>query len=142
MIIAVDFDGFLFKEGGWPFVGEPLLDNIKFVKKLQADGNRLILWTCRTKEPLQRAIDACKSYGIEFVAVNEDDPELDWPHGNSRKVYADIYLDDRVHNPEQKRAIENIVAYLEKWKDQLQFTNPPFPSILLDIEHLINKYKA
>ena len=96
MIVAVDFDGTLFEEGGYPYVGAPIKETIDLVLRLQEKGVRLILWTCRTGEPLERAVKACESYGIHFVAINQDDPLHPWREGNSRKVYADFYIDDRV----------------------------------------------
>lgn len=97
MVIAVDFDGFLFIDG-YPFVGRPIMRNINFVKTLYDHGVRLILWTCRAGKSLDRAVEACNSYGIYFVAVNDDDPILKklWKDPQSRKIYADYYLDDRI----------------------------------------------
>ncbi len=81
-------------------MGAPLLRNIERVRKMQEDGHRLILWTCRSGLPLERAVEACKEYGITFVAVNQNDPLNDWPDPMSSKVYADYYFDDRAINPE------------------------------------------
>lgn len=96
-VIAVDFDDFLFKNA-YPMVGKPLIKNIKMVKKLQAKGHRIILWSCRDGLPLKRAVKACKAQGLKFVAINDDDPVLKAKWGNnpqSRKIYADLYLDDK-----------------------------------------------
>ena len=43
--------------------------NIETLKKLQADGHRLILWTYRCGVPLEEAVAFCKSKGIEFAAL-------------------------------------------------------------------------
>lgn len=46
------------------------------------------------------AVDACKKYGLEFDAVNDNVQDtIDKYKVNGRKVYADIYIDDHSLNP-------------------------------------------
>lgn len=96
MIIAVDFDGTLceYMNSG---IGEPKYDVINKVKELAKD-NWLILWTCRTGEALNDALNWCKQYGLTFNSVNENVP---WAHPTSNKIYADLYLDDKSVNIEE-----------------------------------------
>lgn len=95
MIYAVDFDGYLC-ENAWPGIGAPHMDIIEHFKRLRADGNKIILWTCREKYRLQEALEWCGSYGLEFDAANENLPEQTELYGNdSRKIGADYYCDDR-----------------------------------------------
>lgn len=71
---------------------------IAYIKLLQANGHKLILWTCRYGERLQEAVEWCNSYGIRFDAVNDNLPETLMRYGtNSRKITADYYIDDRMH---------------------------------------------
>lgn len=95
-IIAVDFDGTLV-EDKWPEIGEPNKEMFEFLKYLQKEHNiKLILWTSRTDRHLINAIEFCKAQGIEFDAINENLPEVKALTGrDTRKVYADIYLDDK-----------------------------------------------
>ncbi|MFC2110710.1 BT0820 family HAD-type phosphatase [Bacteroidota bacterium] len=95
LIIAVDFDGTI-AEDKYPKIGEPMLFAFETMKKLQQQGHRLILWTVRTGKRLDQAVDFCKKNGIEFYAVNKNYPEeiLDCKT-TSRKIYADIFIDDR-----------------------------------------------
>lgn len=98
MILAVDFDGTLTEDGFYPYSGEPIMKNIEYVKKVREDGGKVILWTCREKESLDYAIKWCKDQGIEFDAVNENlykEKEQREYGYVSRKVYADVYLDDK-----------------------------------------------
>lgn len=98
MVVAVDFDGTLTEDGFYPNCGKPIIKNIEYVKELKKSGYKVILWTCREKESLQIAVDWCKSFGLDFDAVNENiNPEIKIEkYGYScRKVYADIYLDDK-----------------------------------------------
>ena len=94
-IYAIDFDGTLCK-GMFPSIGEPIVENVEYVKKLKEDGNKLILWTCRVDGLLEDAVSWCKDQGIEFDAVNENLPEvLEKYGGDSRKITADYYIDDK-----------------------------------------------
>ena len=94
-IYAIDFDGFLCKDK-YPEIGEPKHDNITYVKDLKNDGHIIILWTCREGELLDEAIDWCKQNGIIFDYVNENTSEnIKKYGGNSRKIFADYYVDDR-----------------------------------------------
>lgn len=107
MIIAVDFDGTIC-ENRWPNIGIPNRKLIKRLIRLKEQGNKIILWTMRTHAPfysegeterdlLHEAVAFCEAQGLCFDAVNEPDPENARRFGNdSRKVYADVYIDD--HN--------------------------------------------
>lgn len=95
MIIAVDFDGTIV-EHRYPKIGEEIPFAIQTLKMLIAEKNQLILWTVREGDLLKEALDWCKERGVEFYAVNRDYPEeLDSHNGFSRKVKADIFIDDR-----------------------------------------------
>ncbi len=93
-IIAVDFDGTIVKNE-YPNIGKPLLFAFETLKKLQDQGYILILWTYRSGKKLEEAVDFCKSNGLEFYAVNKSYPEEVMSDTISRKVNADIFIDDR-----------------------------------------------
>ena len=96
MIIAVDFDGCLASAGTWPEVGEPNEALINWLICLRKRGDKVILWTCRADEALQKAVEFCKVHGLEFDAVNDNIPEIVEMYGvNSRKITADYYIDDK-----------------------------------------------
>lgn len=92
IIIAVDFDGTLCSYKN-PGIGEPKLEVIKRVKEL-AIGNFLILWSCRKGKALKEAVKWCEQYGLKFDAVNKNVPGVK----SSRKIYADLYIDDKADN--------------------------------------------
>lgn len=94
LIIAIDFDGTIV-EDGYPKIGKPMIFAFETIKKLQADGHRLILWTYRSGRKLQEAADFCKENGIEFYAVNKNYPEEEFDGKISRKIHADLFIDDR-----------------------------------------------
>ena len=99
-IIAVDFDGTLCYSS-WPELGEPNAPLIEYLKRWRAEGNKLILWTCRAGEALDRAVAWCHDYQLTFDAVNDNLPEVIAEYGNnSRKITCDYYIDDRAVLPE------------------------------------------
>lgn len=96
-IIAVDFDGTLC-ENNWPEIGEPNEKLIEYLRNVRDNGAgaKLILWTCRTGELLQNAINWCAERLLYFDAINENLPEvLEWMGGDSRKIFANVYIDDK-----------------------------------------------
>lgn len=100
-IIAVDFDGTLFKDN-FPNVGEPIWATIKYIKAQKEKGSTIILWTCRCGENLETALEACKGVGLEFDYINENTKNNFDTYGNDcRKIFADIYIDDKAIHPTQ-----------------------------------------
>ena len=104
--VAVDFDGTLCADA-FPEVGAPNRAVIDYVKRLAADGSKIILYTSRengTRKLLDEAVAFCKEQGIPLYAVNENPGN---PHAakiglkpsDGRKVYADLYIDDKAINP-------------------------------------------
>ena len=94
LIIAVDFDGTIV-EDAYPKVGEAKLFAFETLKKLQSEGHRLILWTYRAGKKLDEAVAFCKENDIEFYAVNKNFPEEIYDEKYSRKIHADLFIDDR-----------------------------------------------
>ena len=92
--VAVDFDGTIV-ENKFPSIGEPLLFAFETLKAMQEKGLLLILWTVRKGAELQEAVDFCRNHGIEFYAVNANYPEENFSPEVSRKIEADIFIDDR-----------------------------------------------
>lgn len=101
MIIAVDFDGTLCSNA-WPGIGAPRKGVIEYVKHQRQNGAKLILWTNRVGEKLDAAVAWCREHGLEFDAVNENLPDIvEQFGGDCRKVFADVYLDDKAMKPEE-----------------------------------------
>ena len=95
MIIAVDFDGVLVHDS-YPNIGRPHIGVINGLIERQKKGDKIILWTCRCGPYLLDAVSFCRNMGLEFDAVNENLPMMIDKYGtDSRKVYADCYIDDR-----------------------------------------------
>lgn len=104
-IIAVDFDGTLCTDC-FPSIGVANLNLIANLIIQQEEGVKLILWTSRTNnfdpgdgdkiDMLDEAVKWCSNLGLEFDAVNDNIQEVkDLTGDNTRKVYADLYIDDK-----------------------------------------------
>ena len=98
-IIAVDFDGTLVTDE-YPHIGKPIWNVINWCKEQQLLGNTLILWTCRSGRELDEAIALCNEVDLHFDYVNCNTIENLMKYGkrDTRKIYADIYLDDKSIN--------------------------------------------
>jgi hypothetical protein len=104
MLIAVDFDGTIV-DHCFPDIGAPCPGAFDWLKRWQAAGAKLILWTMRSdgrtgtgKENgpvLTEAVEFCRRNGVEFFAVNENPQQASWTQ--SPKVYAHVYVDDAAH---------------------------------------------
>lgn len=98
MRIAVDFDGTIV-ENQYPAIGAEKPYAVKILKKLEAEGDEIILWTARSGALLQDAVDWCESRGLKLSAVNSNHHWcVDHQNGfkGSRKIHADIFIDDRI----------------------------------------------
>lgn len=111
-IIAVDFDGTLCTNK-YPEIGEPVSRVIEYVKRKKEEGCKIILWTCRTGEKLQEAVQWCVDRGIIFDTINANVAEIiDTFDSESRKIFAHEYIDDRAVGIDEQNC----------WRD---ISNPP-----------------
>ncbi len=95
MIIAVDFDGTIV-EHKYPKIGKTQMFAFETLKQLQKQRHQLILWTYRSGDLLDEAVEFCNTNGVEFYAVNKNYPDEIYDDNISgRKILADIYIDDR-----------------------------------------------
>lgn len=92
-IIAVDFDGCIV-ENKWPLVGDPILPTVEALKRKSKTESRIILWMAE-EGACFATLDACKGFGIELDAVNENLRKSSIAFDSGRKVFADEYWDDR-----------------------------------------------
>ena len=110
MVIAVDFDGTLC-EDAFPEIGEPNVYLIEALKIHQKNGDKLILWTCRCGEYLDKAVEWCKEQGLIFDAINKNVPDVVAKYGEGGpKVFTDIYIDDRSMHPLVFTAVEDFIS--------------------------------
>lgn len=126
MIIAVDFDGILC-ENEFPNIGKPNYEVISLIRQIMDKGAEVILWTTRNGNELTAAVEWCKNYGLNFSHVNapaqsnEKEYEDKYPV-QSRKIYADVYIDD--HNvefvEEGYKGMGYLITYLKHLKGRIK----------------------
>lgn len=90
-IVAVDFDGTCVTHE-YPDVGKDVPFAFEVLKRLEMNGVKIILWTMRSGEKLQDAVDWFASKHIELWGINENPTQKEWTQ--SPKCYAPIYIDD------------------------------------------------
>ncbi len=93
--IAVDFDGTIV-DHEYPGIGKEKLFAFQTLKEFEKMGARLILWTFRSGKELDEAVEYCRKNGIEFYAVNKNYPEEVYDETISRKIDADVFIDDKM----------------------------------------------
>lgn len=106
LILAVDLDNTLiYSEKKTYKITGINIELLNRLKILQMNGHKLIAWTVRDKTLLSDAIEYIKGYGLIFDKINNNVIYL----SNSKKIYADYYIDDRAITPEEflKRVKEN-----------------------------------
>jgi len=94
-ILAIDFDGTIRKAKRATDKGYELMPHCKQVlEQLWIEDFRLILWTCRSFDMLEDVIIFLKKHNIlkYFECINENVIDIVW--WNTRKIYADRYIDD------------------------------------------------
>lgn len=95
MKIAVDFDGTIVTHE-YPQIGKERPFAIDVLKRLQKEEHhQIILWSVRTGELLDEAVAFCRERGLEFYAVNQNDPEEVYSPEIPRKLNVDMFIDDR-----------------------------------------------
>ena len=113
-IVAVDFDGTLV-EDRFPKIGAEKATMCDAIKRLQKFGVKTILWTSRTGELLEDAINWCEDNGFNFTKINENIDEVQELTGlDTRKVYANVYIDDKNY-PADGGAVHNQIYRMCTW---------------------------
>ena len=103
--VAVDFDGTIVSNK-FPEIGEPNTALIEKLRLMHNSGIKIILHTCRedgefdrfknegTRNYLTEAINWCSVNDVPIDSVNMNQ----WVPFGIRKIYADLYIDDRAYN--------------------------------------------
>lgn len=121
-VLAVDFDGVMQKWKGWK--GKPtftsFIDRCAMVKEfetIQSAGWKIVIWTARTD--IQSIREWLLQFDIPFDEINYNP----WAPDNlitSRKIPADVYLDDRAiqFNGEWEGMANKILNFKEWWGEE------------------------
>ena len=98
MIYAIDFDGTIVEEK-FPEIGALKPEAAEFIRHIQQNGDKWILYTMREGQHLEEAVSFLNANGLHPDAVNDNLPEVQAAFAynpNPRKVFANFYIDD--HN--------------------------------------------
>ena len=90
-IVCVDFDGTCVMHE-YPEIGRDVPYAVGILKKLNENQVKIILWTIRSGEPLQEAVQWFAEREIQIWAVNKNPSQRFW--SKSPKAYAPVYIDD------------------------------------------------
>lgn len=77
----------------YPAIGSEVPGAVATLRALIEQGNRLILWTVRDGAQLAAAVEWFVARDLELFGVNDNPEQWTWPN-DSRKVFADAYIDD------------------------------------------------
>ncbi len=113
-VMAVDFDGTV-TTGEFPELGEPRRGVKEALDWFKENGGTIIIWTCRAGKDEKKAKRFLEKHGIPFDYLNENIPGLGFE--TSRKIYADLYVDDRGYFPgwpELLKDLQNIKKEIRK----------------------------
>lgn len=90
-IVCVDFDGTCVLHE-YPSIGEEVPRAVEVLRKLNENKVKIILWTIRSGESLQDAVNWFVEREIAIWAVNKNPNQRFW--SKSPKAYAPVYIDD------------------------------------------------
>lgn len=90
-IVCVDFDGTCVMHE-YPKIGEDVPNAVKVLKRLNENEVKIILWTIRSGEYLQAAVNWFIEREIKIWSVNKNPNQRFW--SKSPKAYAPVYIDD------------------------------------------------
>ena len=97
IVIAVDFDDTIVKRRSWSPVDVVDCDAVPWLRAVQElPGVHLILWTSRTAKNIDSAVLWLADHGLAMEVNSNDYWETRVEEqGPSRKVLADLYIDDK-----------------------------------------------
>ena len=101
IIIAVDYDDTI---SPWKMHKSNFRNVIEILKAAKITGAYIVIFTACNKDRYQEIMDYCLSNGLEIDSINET--PIDLPYGNSGKIYANIFIDDRAGLNESLNILE------------------------------------
>ena len=93
-VVCCDFDGTIV-EHKFPDIGRLLPGAIAVLKEIKSAGHQLVIWTCRENRYKEEAVAFLVSQGVKPDAVNQNVIDVAPDNKDPRKVFGNIYIDDR-----------------------------------------------
>jgi hypothetical protein len=108
IIIGVGYDDTI---SPWKWTKEELQDTIIVIKLAQLCGDYVEIFTSSSEDRYEENRKYVNSIGIRVDSININ--PIDIPYGNTTKIYANIYLDDRAGLEEAKEILRTCI-YLQR----------------------------
>jgi hypothetical protein len=129
LLLSVDFDDTIARSNYPEILGE-VPGAVAGLKELHKYGQRIQIWTCRHGEALEQARQWLDEQGVPYERINENCPALIEKWGETRKMSADIYIDDKMLGglPPWPRIVEQVAStahYLEQKELRAKFNRLP-----------------
>lgn len=113
LVIAIDFDSTIYPYHN--LENQKDIDRaIELVQVAYAIGAYIVIFTASVPERFQFIQEYCDEKKIPVSAINKN--PIDLPFGNSGKVYANIFLDDRAGFVEAMNILEEAINEIQKDK--------------------------
>lgn len=94
-LFGIDFDGTIAYDA-YPNIGELIPGAKETITKIKNNGGKIAIWTCRSGEHGKLVKDFLHKNNIPYDTFNEAFEENIIQYGgDSRKIYADCYIDDK-----------------------------------------------
>lgn len=102
IIVAVDYDDTI---SPWRFADQEECNKvISLVKRVKASGAYIVIFTACAPDRYGEIKQYCETLGLHIDSINENPIEL--PYGLHKKVFANIFLDDRAGLAESMEILE------------------------------------
>lgn len=123
IIIGVDYDDTI---SPWKFKDkEDLIEldkTINILKVAKQTGAYITIWTACDQARFEEIKSYCSSKGLEIDSINENPVEL--PYGKDRKMYANIFIDDRAGINEALSILESVMYRIRSDKESKRLDYP------------------
>lgn len=96
--IAIDWDGTIVNDGAYPEAGKFKNNAVDTIRRIIKHGGEVVIWTCRNGyEQEEKIKKKLSTAGIYDFKINQPFDHFTNIYGgdNSRKIFADVYIDDR-----------------------------------------------
>jgi len=104
IIIGCDFDDTI---RHWNLENFDAAKTIEVLKAAKAIGAYIVIFTATHSERYLEITKYCQSIGLDIDCINEN--PIDLPYGNSRKIYANIFIDDRAGLNESLNILSHVI---------------------------------
>lgn len=111
LIVAVDFDGTCVTHE-YPRVGRDI-GAVPVLRRIVETGGQLILWTMRSGQPLQDAIQWFEHWQIPLFGIQRNPEQEEWT--SSPKAYAKLYIDDAAIGCPLVAGLQGERPYVDWW---------------------------